>query len=367
MTAFDFAARTRVIFGAGSLVRLGELAKEAGARRVVLVSERGIVAAGHADRAAASLTEAGIPVTVFSDFSANPDSDMAEHGRRFAALFSPDFIVALGGGSSLDLAKAINFVLTNGGSMRDYWGYGKARVPLLPMIGIPTTTGTGSEAQSYSLISDAVTHRKMACGAPTAAFRLALLDPELTLSQPFDVRATSGFDAISHAVETWVTTRRTPMSEGLSREAWRILSAAYERSLTHPEDIETMGAMLWGAYLAGWAIEQSMLGAAHACANPLTQSYGTVHGRALGILLPWVVEWNSATLNGRYRELDTELVSRLRGYVEAGRMPRSLVQAGVPEADLPLLAERASEQWTGTFNPRPFDGAAALEIYRCAF
>ena len=137
----------------------------------------------------------------FHDFGANPDTAMVERGRLLAAEAQVDSIVALGGGSSLDCAKGINFVLTNGGNARDYRGYGKATRPMLPMIGVPTTAGTGSEAQSYALISDAETHEKMACGDPGAAFRIALLDPELTVSQPPPVTAIAGYDAISHAVE----------------------------------------------------------------------------------------------------------------------------------------------------------------------
>jgi len=148
---------------------------------------------------------------------------MIEAGRDFAEPLDIDSIIGLGGGSSMDTGKAINFLLTSGGVMQDYWGYGKSRAPMLPMIGIPTTSGTGSEAQSYALISDAETHVKMACGDPGAAFKIAILDPLLTLSQPASVTATAGFDAISHAVETWVTTKRNAASETLSLEAWRLL------------------------------------------------------------------------------------------------------------------------------------------------
>src|SRR5204862_8031639 len=150
---------------------------------------------------------------IFDAFGANPDTNMVEAGRAFAAEHRIDGFVALGGGSSLDCAKGINFVLTNGGSMRDYRGHGKATKPMLPSIGIPTTAGTGSEAQSYALISDAQTHAKMACGDEKAAFRIAILDPALTVSQPAAVTAVAGYDAISHAVESYVTARRTGVSD----------------------------------------------------------------------------------------------------------------------------------------------------------
>ena len=166
MPPFDFRLRPRVVFGDGAFARLGELARELSFTRTLVVADRGIVAAGHVARAASSLSAAGIAPFFFHDFDANPDTRMVDAGRAFAADCAVDSFVALGGGSSLDCAKGINFVLTNGGEMRDYRGFGKAARPMLPSIGVPTTAGTGSDAQSYALISDTETHAKMACGDP---------------------------------------------------------------------------------------------------------------------------------------------------------------------------------------------------------
>src|ERR1044071_9507626 len=198
MKIFDFQPRTRLIYGAGAIGQLGKVAVELGFRRTLLVADHGLVASGHVDEAVTPLTEAGIEVVRFHDFEVNPDTRMVESGTAFVATQQIDSIIGLGGGSSLDCAKGINFLLTNGGHMADYRGYGKATKPLLPMIAVPTTSGTGSEAQSYALISDAETHVKMACGDLKAAFRVALLDPALTLSQPRTITAISGFDAIAH-------------------------------------------------------------------------------------------------------------------------------------------------------------------------
>ena len=204
---------------------------------------------------------------------------------------------------------------------------------MLPMLGVPTTAGTGSEAQSYAVLSDAETHTKMACGAPGAAFRIAMLDPELTVTAPPTVTAAAGIDAVSHAVETWVTTRRSPLSDVFAREAWRLLSGGFVRVITTPEDIEARGAMQLGAFYAGLAIEQSMLGATHACANPLTRRYGTVHGVAISLLLPHVVRWNSRVAADRYAELagvrgETRrpelLVARIEDLIAAGGFPGGL-------------------------------------------
>ena len=379
MKPFDFQHRTRVVFGSGSLDRLTELARELGFQRTLLVADRGLVGAGHAARATALLEAAGAAVHSFHDFDVDPDTEMIEAGRAFAAPHAVDSIVGLGGGSSMDCAKGINFLLTNGGRMQDYRGFGKATHPLLPSLGVPTTAGTGSEAQSWAVIADAVTHMKMACGDPQSAFKAAILDPALTLSQPEPVTAVTGFDAIAHAVESSVTSRRTPTSTCFAGEAWQLLTSAYPRVLTHPDDADARASMLLGAHFAGMAIEQSMLGAAHACANPLTAHHGVTHGRALAVLLPHVVRWNATEVGGVYAELLTiigrnptdgdaggALAAYLGELAEAAGLARSLSGVGVESPDVSTLAREAAEQMTGKFNPRPFDADAAEEIYRCA-
>src|SRR5215216_6718148 len=367
MKNFDFQPRTRVIFGVGAIERLGELARELSFKRTLFVADHGLVASGHVDEAVAPLQKAGVEVFRFHDFEVNPDTRMIEAGANLVSPLKIDSIIGLGGGSSLDCAKGINFLLTNGGRMADYHGYGKATKPMLPMIAIPTTAGTGSEAQTYALISDADSHVKMACGDLKAAFRVALLDPALTVSQPRSITATSGFDAIAHAVETYVTTRRNPLSELFSREAWRLLEPNYERVLNQPDNLEARGAMQLGAYYAGVAIENSMLGATHACANPLTARYGTAHGAAIAMLLPSVVRWNEVAARHDYVSLHEELAHRLEELAEAGGLRSNLRAIGISEAELPELASEAAAQWTGTFNPRPFDKQGAIEIYQCAY
>lgn len=380
MQPFDFTLRTRIFFGQDALAQIGTLARELGFTRTLIVADRGIAATGQVARVANLLNAAGIRPSFFHDFDTNPDTRMIEAGRAEAAACGIDSITGLGGGSSLDCAKGINFVFTNGGSMRDYRGHGKATRPMLPSIGVPMTAGTGSEAQSYAVISDAETHAKMACGDPKAAFRVAILDPALTVSQPRAVTAIAGYDAISHAVESYVTARRTSLSTLFARDAWRRLQANYEGVLRCPGDLDARGAMLLGAHEAGIAIEASMLGATHACANPLTARYGTTHGIAIAVMLPHIVRWNAedGPTRERYRELlgvagvsdggdpGATLASLLEDLARAGELPRTLGEIGVIPGDLPALAADAATQWTGTFNPRPFDEAAALLLYERA-
>lgn len=362
------AMSIRVVFGEGVLDQVGMLGVELGFSRALIVADKGIVAAGFVDRAAQLLDAVGIVPFFFHNFDANPDTEMVEAGREYAAHGNVDGIVALGGGSSLDCAKAINFVLTNGGSMRDYRGHGKASRPMLPSIGVPTTAGTGSEAQSFAIISDAETHAKMACGDEKAAFKIVLLDPALTVSQPRSVTAIAGYDALSHAVEAYVTKNRTPKSTQLALEAWRLLDSSYERVLAAPRDLEARGAMLRGANLAGAAIELSMLGATHACANPLTAKYGTTHGIAIAVMLPHVVRWNGEVVGALYEELwpGRDLAARLEELARAAELPSTLTEIGASASDIPALAADAATQWTGTHNPRAFDAAAARILYERA-
>ncbi|HWJ55339.1 MAG TPA: iron-containing alcohol dehydrogenase, partial [Vicinamibacterales bacterium] len=317
--------------------------------------------------AAKLLDAVGIVPFFFHNFGPNPDTAMVEEGRQYAAAGRVDGIVALGGGSSLDCAKGINMLFTNGGSMRDYRGHGKAVKPMLPSIGVPTTAGTGSEAQSFAIISDAETHAKMACGDDKAAFRIVILDAALTVTQPRDVTAIAGYDAISHAVEAFATRTRTPSSQEVARQAWRLLEANYERVLEDPADLAAREAMLLGAHRAGAAIEMSMLGATHACANPLTAKYGTTHGIAIAVMLPHVVRWNAEAIGSEYAQLwDGDLPARLDALARAAGLPRTLSEIGVSTDDLGGLSADAATQWTGQHNPRPFSAPDARMLYERA-
>ena len=372
--AYDFQMRTRLIYGAGAIEGLGRFARELGARKVLLVTDTGLVRAGHASRAERILVEAGNEVRVFDGTRENPTTQDVETCVGYVGGELPDLLVGIGGGSSIDTAKGTNFILTNGGRMEDYWGLNKATKPMLPLIAVPTTAGTGTEVQSYALIARASDRQKMACGDPKVAPRIALLDPELTLSQPVEVSACTGLDAIGHAVETAVTTKRTPVSSLFSREAFRLANASFERVLTAPDDLEARGGMLRAASFAGLAIETSMLGAAHSCANPLTARYGMQHGHAVGLMLPHVVRFNAAepaaareyellaTSAGLRPELDA-LVERIEQLLAATKLPTVLSECGVPRDAIESLAAEASKQWTAQFNPRDVSTEDFVQLF----
>lgn len=367
----------RLHCGAGRLSELGELARQLGARRALLVTDPGLTRAGHAATAARALAAADLEVFRFDDVEPNPTTATVDRGCAAARDCGADLLVALGGGSAMDCAKGVNLLMTNGGAVADYEGFNRAPGPYLPSIAVPTTAGTGSEGQSYALIADARTHRKMACGDPGLRFREVILDPELLASAPREVIAAAGLDALSHAIESFVSKRANPVSRTLSKRALEGLLGSFSDFIADPSD-ETAGIeMMISAHFAGAAIENSMLGAAHAAANPLTARHGVVHGMAVALTLPVVIRWNAAAGDGLYDDLVGDLLdagrrgvdaatrladeyARLRGLAGA---PSSLSEVAVPRDDLPLLASQAAEQWTARFNPRPITSTDFLQLY----
>jgi alcohol dehydrogenase len=383
--SFDYQPRTRIVFGAGVVERVGSLAREIGAKKILLVTDAGIVAAGHAARVEGILEAAGLELTLYDKARENPTTQCVESCATVARAAGVDTIVGLGGGSAMDTAKGCNFLVTNGGRIQDYWGVGKATKPMLPLIAIPTTAGTGSECQSAALIVDEQTHQKMACLDPKAAARIAILDPALTLSQPLRVTACTGIDALAHALETAVTKKRNPLSAMFSGEAFKLCITAFPEVLINPKNLEARGRMLLGAALAGMAIENSMLGAAHAAANPLTAHFGVVHGQAVGMMLPAVIRFNAAEAESRsayaallsgtennfvhdgHAETCQQLAARVDSLLGLAQMPRTLAECGVERDAVPQLAEEAARQWTATFNPRAVTKEDFAKLYEETF
>ena len=374
---FDVRLRGRVVFGVGAIAQLGGVVAELGVKRVLVVTDAGLIAAGIVDRARAALLGAGLDVIVFDMVREEPAEREIDRAAEFARDAKPDALVAVGGGSSIDTAKGINFLVGGGGRMRDYRGPATARGALMPLVAVPTTAGTGSEMQSYALIAEDDTHRKMACGDPRAVPRAVILDPELTVSMPRRVTAAAGVDALVHGLECAVTKTRSAASLLFAHEAFRLVVHHLERVLGSPGDVQARGAMLLGACWAGQAIEASMLGAAHAAANPLSAQHGVVHGHAVGLLAPHVIWRNAEDLGVRvaYRALARAadlpqqpgaLADRVAALIAAAGLPTTMAAAGIESPDVAALAADAATQWTGKHNPVPMDAAAFEALYRDA-
>ena len=370
METFDCELKQQIIYGDNTIERLGELTRSLGVSRVLVTTDAGIKQAGILARAVSALQSERIAAYVYADVTPNPTTEDVEAATAVAKTNAPiDLIIGLGGGSSMDCAKGANFLLTNGGKMEDYWGTNKATEPMLPSIGIPTTIGTGSEAQSYALISQPETHIKMACGDKKARFGTVILDPTLTKTLPRPIAAITAIDAVAHAVESFISTRHNLMSRMFARHAWELLNTNFEACLVEQQSAAARSKMLFGAYLAGLAIENSMLGAAHACANPLTARYDITHGIAVALMLPHVIRFNSSVAGEAYRELypEGDLADRITALKQIGDLPNRLrdypVQYTIGTADLPTLAKEAATQWTAQFNPRPVNVSDFMKLY----
>jgi len=376
---YELRPGPRLVVGAGSLGRLGRLTRDLGAVRALVVSDPGIVDAGHTAAAVESLAAAGVTAAVFSAFGENPTTDHVAAGAECARDFRPELLVGLGGGSSMDCAKGINFLVSCGGRMQDYRGRDSTPAAMLPSIAVPTTAGTGSETQSFALVSDPATGMKMACGAAGAAFRVAILDVNLTLTQPLTLVSLTGVDAVSHAVESHVSRAATPASRIFSREAFRLLATNLPGIFADGGTIAARAEVQLGAALAGLAIENSMLGAAHALANPLTAAHHVAHGQAVGLMLPHVVGFNGGACGEAYAELlgsiGIECPADAAGECLAGwltdllagsRLATTLAAARVATPDIASLAAQAATQWTAGFNPRPVNADDLARLYEAA-
>lgn len=379
MQPFDFELRTRVIFGAGLLSRLGALAAESGFRRTLLVSDPGIVASGIADRAGRALRASGIEVVLFQDFDANPDEHMVDAGRAAAAAGGIDSIVAVGGGSSLDCAKGVNFVLTNGGWMRDYRGYGKASRPMLPMIGVPTTAGTGSEATHFAVVY--VDRQKYSLAHEVLLPTHAIIDPLLTHSLPPRITAASGLDALCQAIESMWAVGATDESLDYATCALRLAIDHLEAAVRNPTP-PARRAMAEAAHLAGKAINISKTTAPHAFSYALTTQCNVPHGMAVALTIGPLFVYNSrveesdcldprgaAHVRARIAQA-VELLGaaspvdahhRLESLLRAVGCPTRLQAHGIAREDYGPLIEQVNVERLAN-NPRALDGAALAKL-----
>jgi alcohol dehydrogenase len=321
MRPFDFHFPPRIVGGLGAVNGIGRLVRGLRGTQVLLIGDEASAAAGHTTRIQELLERDGLAVATQPDAECN-------------------LVVIVGHADVVSEAKSG-----------------------LPVVFIPSLVGGGSGSEVEGA----------AGGLTTRA--AVVLDPELSLGTREQIAATL-IDATTNAVEAWVSTRRTVMSDLCAREAWRQLASSVPRLLNAPDDLDAMSAALLGSFLAATAAEHSTLGAAHACARPVSRRYGVPHGTALALLLPEVVRWNSRVVADRYAELAAirgearrpeTLVARLEDLVSATGFPERLAAAGVVESELPALAVEASADRVGAFNPRKFDVAGALEIYAAAY
>jgi len=291
MVPFSYHNPTAIEFGWGSLVRLPELVKSVGGRRPLVVADPGVAKAGLVDRVVASLG-GSVPVAIFTDVESDPDARSVDAGVRLARSSESDVIIGIGGGSAMDVAKVIGVMLTNPGNIRDYNGMGKIGKPGAPVIAIPTTSGTGSEMTIWSVLSDKDKKTKFGVGSVLNCARIALLDPELTLSLPPAITAATGIDALTHALESYVNTATQPISEAMSEQSMALIARSLRVAVSYPSNKHARSDMLLASTIAAMAFNSTRLGLAHAFAMPLGSRFHIPHGLANAIMLPVVMRFN---------------------------------------------------------------------------
>ena len=378
---FDFVLPTIIKFGYG---RAGEAGTEAAAlncKKAMIVTDKGIVAAGLLESITRSLSEKGIPLAVFDEVEPNPRDTTVQRGYEKAAAEGIDLLIAVGGGSSMDVAKAIGVVLTHGGVINDYEGLDAVVRPITPIIAIPTTVGTGSEVTFWSVITDTNRKFKMSVGSPLIAPKVALVDPLMVSKLPPKITASTGIDALTHAIEGYTCLLSEPLTDAMALYAIEQISENI-RQAVFTDSVESKANMLIGSLIAGIAFGNSDIAGVHSMAEAVGGVYDTPHGIANAILLPYVMEYNYLADPRKHARIALAMGENIQGLTERDAAHRavgavktmnddlsipSLKDVGVLEKDLESLAERSFANVSSGSNCRIMTKNDYLEIFKKAF
>jgi alcohol dehydrogenase len=354
---FTITQPTRLLFGAGAIAGLADLVKAEGGSKVFLVVDPGLKNAGLLQKVTDPLKKAKIPFEIYDKIDPEPGLKLADAGCKLAAKSGCDCVVGVGGGSAMDVAKAISILLTNGGKAEDYLGLGKIAKPGVPKIMVPTTAGTGAEVTFTAVFINEKTKSKGGMNGDPLYPNAALLDPELTVSLPPHVTAATGIDAFTHALEGYLSTQAHPISDMYALEAIEMISRNLPRAYANGNDLEARSGMLMGSLLAGKALATAGVGLVHAMAYPLGGMFGISHGLANAVLLPYVVEYNLIGNPGKYaavaevmgydtsdmplREAAAVVVEAIFNLNNDVGIPGSLADLGIPVEKIPEMADIA--------------------------
>lgn len=377
---FNFNLPTSIEFGNGKVKNIGKRAKELGGKKALLITDKGLAQTGILQKVTDSLDQESVNYIVFDEITPNPkDVDCHRAYQQFKDE-EIDLLIGLGGGSSMDTAKAIGTLLTHGGELRDRYGLNLLEREITPLICIPTTSGTGSEVTTGSVITDTVTKQKEAILDIKLAPKLAILDPELTLTLPKSITAATGMDALTHAIEAYTSNIAEPISDALSLYAIELIAKYLPLAVENGTDLEARKNMLVASLIAGMAFDNADLGAVHAMAEPLGGLYDTPHGVANSIFLPHVFEFNIpsnlekhaivAEKLGANKEGKTIEETAYDGVVLLKELARKI---GIPDfrdlsnvnpQDFLFLAEGASVHLCTQANSRKVTPADYLELFQ---
>jgi alcohol dehydrogenase class IV len=385
MSGFTFNTAQSIVFGPGSIARMGDIAANRLGRRVMLITDAGLVKAGLVAPVLDTLRDAGIAAEVYDNVVADPPEAVVHQAVERARAFAAEGVIGLGGGSSLDVAKLVALLLKSGEMLGDIYGVGLAKGPRLPLLLAPTTAGTGSEVTPISIVTTGQ-HEKKGVVSPALLPDIALLDPDLTLGLPPAVTAATGIDAMVHAIEAYtsVSPNNNPVSRTLACEALRLLGRHILRATHQGSDREARSAMLLGSMLAGQAFANSPVAAVHALAYPIGGHFGVPHGLSNALVLPHVLRFSAAACPDGYAALAAHAFPHLEGlsglqgalaFADALAdlagdlgLPLRLRDVGIAADALPMMADDAIKQTRLLVNnPRPLTREDAREIYEAAW
>jgi len=380
---FEFLLRPRVLYKSGLVQELGNEISRLAGTQAVIVADAGVAQAGLLEPITASLQGSIAIVGYFTDVPANSSVAVVERGAAYAREQGADLIIAVGGGSPIDTAKCMRILLTEGGALHDYEGYNLLERPLVPMIAIPTTAGTGSEVTPFAVIRDEEAHLKMTFASPFLAPDLAVLDPQMTRTLPQRLTAATGMDALTHAIESFVSSEANPISESLALYAIDMISNNLRAATHDSDDMEARGQMLVASAMAGMAFSSGFLGIVHAMAHAIGGMFEVHHGTANAILLPYGMQFNSIAVPNRYsriaRAMGVNAGGRPEGDVIADgiaavrllsancMLPARLRDVGVPEDAFDELADTVLGDAAIFTNPRPALREDVIELLREAW
>lgn len=364
---FEFVA-PRLIFGNGCIKEAGVVAEELGATKVFIVTDKGIVKAGLLEELKKSLEDSDLNYEIWDKVSSNPKDNETEQIAKAYKEAEANLLMGIGGGSAMDAAKAAGILVTNKEPINQYEGCNKFKNPIPALIAIPTTSGTGSEASMWCVITDTRRNAKMSLGDPGMLPKVALVDPALTKGLPPHLTAGTGMDALSHAVESYLSTGSIPPSDALALHSLRLIAENLPLAVANGENMEARTNMALASFEANLAASNTGCGAVHSLGHQLTTDFGVHHGISMGIMMPYVMQFNMIGCMARMRDIaeamgkDTSMMTYRETALQAAvaiyelqkdiGLATNLKQVGVKEDDIPKISEKASLDVDMSTNPR---------------
>lgn len=382
MAAYSFSVPQEIVFGRGTLDKLPEYVNKLDCKKAFIISGPHLKKIGLVDKCRDALKAAGIKSGIFTETEGNPGTDTVDKAAELFMDSGSDLIIAFGGGSPIDVAKAVAILGTYGGAITDYEGVGKVPGPVIPIIAIPTTAGTGSEVTAFSVITDHSRNYKLTVGSNYLLPKCAILDPELIMSVPVKTASACGVDALVHAIESYISLKASPFSDMMALKALELIGKNLRAYVANRQNKIAADAMLQGSLYAGIAFSHARLGNVHAMSHPVSAYFDVPHGLANAILLPFVTEFNELSDKGKYYDIyrcislapvikkdfvPHMLTQEIRVLNLSLDIPGTLVEVGVKEELFEFMTDDAMKSGNIAVNPRQTTRQDILDLYNKAF